>query len=186
MLIKEQQIELRNNKTITLRSATKKDAKAQCNHWIQTAKESPFLARYPEECVFNITEIENELQAIENSPISFMINAFDDHQMVANARIVAIKELQKFRHRGYFIISIIDEYCNSGLGGIILKEAKKQAIENGFTQIELGLFEDNQRAKHVYEKNGFVEIGRQPRAFKQKDGSYKDEILMVCFLDKEN
>ena len=120
--------------------------------------ESPFLARYPEECTFNLTDIENELQAIENSPISFMINAFDEKQMVANARIVAIKELQKFRHRGYFIISIIDEYTNSGLGKIILNEAKQQAIENGFTQIELGLFEDNTRAKHVYEKCGFVEI----------------------------
>ena len=42
--------------------------------------------------------------------------------MVANARVVAIKELQKFRHRGYFIISIIDEYTNSGLGKIILNE----------------------------------------------------------------
>ena len=185
MLIKEREILLKNNKTITLRSATKKDAQAQCAHWTQTALESPFLARYPEECSFNITEIENELQAIENSPISFMINAFDEKQMVANARIVAIKELQKFRHRGYFIVSIIDEYTNSGLGKIILNEAKQQAIENGFTQIELGLFEDNTRAKHVYEKCGFVEIGRQPRAFKQKDGSYKDEILMVCFLDKE-
>lgn len=185
MLIKEKTIELRNNKKVILRSATKKDAKAQCNHWTQTALESPFLARYPEECTFNLTDVENELQAIENSPISFMINAFDEKQMVANARIVAIKELQKFRHRGYFIISIINEYTNSGLGKIILNEAKQQAIENGFTQIELGLFEDNTRAKHVYEKCGFVEIGRQPRAFKQKDGSYKDEILMVCFLDKE-
>ena len=185
MLITEKQIKLKSNQTITLRSATKNDAKAQCEHWTKTAYETPFLARYPEECIFNLQEIENELEAIEKSPISFMINAFDEKQMVANARIVAIKELNKFRHRGYFIISIINEYTNAGLGNIILNEAKEQARKNGFTQIELGLFEDNARAKHVYEKCGFIEIGRQPRAFKQLDGSYKDEILMVCFLDKE-
>ena len=185
MLIQEKKIELKNHKIVTLRSATKKDAKAQCDHWTQTAKETPFLASYQDECIFNLEEIEHELETIENSPISFMINAFDGEIMVANARVVAIKELKKFRHRGYFIISILDDYCNSGLGRIILNEAKQQAIKNGFTQIELGLFEDNHRAKHVYETCGFIEIGRQPRAFKQLDGSYKDEILIVCFLDKE-
>ena len=149
MLITEKQIKLKNNQTITLRSATKNDAKAQCDHWTKTAYETPFLARYPEECIFNLQEIENELEAIEKSPISFMINAFDEKQMVANARIVAIKELNKFRHRGYFIISIINEYTNSGLGKIILNEAKEQARKNGFTQIELGLFEDTYRDPKV-------------------------------------
>ena len=156
MLIKEQILKLKNDKLVTIRSATKEDAKLQCDHWTKTARETSFLARYPEECMFNLSEIEKDLVSIENSPISFMINAFDDHQMVANARIVAIKELEKFKHRGYFIISILDEYCNSGLGSALLKLAKKQAIENGFMQIELGLFEDNARAKHVYESCGFI------------------------------
>lgn len=183
MLIDEKIIQLKNNKTVTIRSATREDAKAQCDHWTRTAYETTFLARYPEECEFNLEEIEKELESIEKSPISFMINAFDNEVMVANARVIAIKELQKFKHRGYFIISILDEYCNSGLGTTILKMALAQAKQNGFTQVELGLFEDNKRAQHVYESCGFKLIGRQPRAFKQKDGSYKDELLMVCFLD---
>ena len=62
MLITEKQIKLKNNQTITLRSATKNDAKAQCEHWTKTAYETPFLARYPEECIFNLQEIENELE----------------------------------------------------------------------------------------------------------------------------
>ena len=96
MLIQEKKIELKNHKIVTLRSATKKDAKAQCDHWTQTAKETPFLARYQDECIFNLEEIEHELETIENSPISFMINAFDGEIMVANARVVAIKELKKY------------------------------------------------------------------------------------------
>ena len=35
---------------------------------------------------------------------------------------------------------------------------------------------------YLYEKLGFREWGREPHAFKLKDGSYRDEIQMVLFL----
>ena len=42
--------------------------------------------------------------------------------------------------------------------------------------------EDNPRARHLYEKLGFQEQGRTLRAFRLKDGTYRDEIQMVKFL----
>lgn len=62
--------------------------------------------------------------------------------------------------------------------------AQDQAKKNGFEQIELGVFADNPRAIHVYEKAGFQKVGIQPRAFKLQDGSYVDEIEMVKFFSK--
>lgn len=41
---------------------------------------------------------------------------------------------------------------------------------------------DNARAIHLYEKVGFERYGIQPRAFKLKDGTYRDEIIMVKML----
>lgn len=58
----------------------------------------------------------------------------------------------------------------------------KQAKANGFEQLELGVFEDNTEAIHIYEKFGFQKYGVQPRAFKLKDGTYRDEIIMVKML----
>ena len=62
------------------------------------------------------------------------------------------------------------------------EEHVRQAKENGFEQVELGVFEDNPRAQHLYEKHGFQEQGRMLRAFRLKDGTYRDEIQMVKFL----
>lgn len=64
----------------------------------------------------------------------------------------------------------------------MIETAVAQARENGFEQIELSVFEDNARAIHLYEKLGFQRFGIQPRAYKLKDGSYRDEIIMVRLL----
>ena len=65
---------------------------------------------------------------------------------------------------------------------IMLQVAQEQAEKNGFEQMELGVFADNPRPIHVYEKSGFHKVGVQPHAFKLKDGSYVDEIEMVKFF----
>ena len=57
-----------------------------------------------------------------------------------------------------------------------------QTRANGFEQLELEVYSDNSRAIHLYEKFGFERYGIQPRAFKLKDGSYRDEIIMVKML----
>lgn len=49
-----------------------------------------------------------------------------------------------------------------------------QTRANGFEQLELGVYSDNVRAIHLYEKFGFERYGIQPRAFKLKDGTYRD------------
>ena len=49
----------------------------------------------------------------------------------------------------------------------------------GYEQVELEVVDGNDRAKHLYEKMGFKEIGRVARSLKYDDGSYRDEICMV-------
>ena len=58
------------------------------------------------------------------------------------------------------------------------------AKKAGFEQIELGVFADNERARHLYEKMGFKQVGVQPRAFKLKDGTYRDEVQMIYMIEK--
>ena len=79
-------------------------------------------------------------------------------------------------------ISIQKQYCNLGLGSIMIEIALEQAAKNEFEQLELGVFEDNLRAIHLYEKYGFRRYGIQPKAFKLKEGSYHNEVIMVNIL----
>ena len=64
----------------------------------------------------------------------------------------------------------------------LMQMAVDQTRANGFEQLELGVYSDNARAIHLYEKFGFERYGIQPRAFKLKDGTYRDEIIMVKML----
>ena len=68
------------------------------------------------------------------------------------------------------------------LGGQSFDELLDSCVKLGIEQVELGVFEDNPRARHLYEKLGFQEQGRTLRAFRLKDGTYRDEIQMVKFL----
>lgn len=52
----------------------------------------------------------------------------------------------------------------------------------GYEQLELEVIDGNDRALRLYERLGFVQTGRTPRAFRYDDGSYRDEIQMVLRL----
>ena len=71
--------------------------------------------------------------------------------------------------------SIVQSHWGCGLGRFLMQLAVEQAHALGFEQLELGVYSDNPRAIHLYD-------GVLPHAFKLKDGTYRDEILMVKTL----
>ena len=70
-----------------------------------------------------------------------------------------------------------------GLGSFMMAIALEQARANGYEQVELGVYSDNARARHLYSKMGFKEYGINPRAFKLPDGTYCDEIIMAYIYE---
>lgn len=182
MLIEPKEITTPNGKRIIIRSATKSDAYSFCQHRFITSGETYFLARYPEECSFDIADMEQKLLQIQNSPCDFMITAFLENEVVGNLSVARLQSFMKYCHRASIGISIQNQYCNMGLGRTMIDYAVKQAKANGFEQLELGVFEDNDEAIRLYEKFGFRQYGIQPRAFKLKNGTYRDELIMVKLL----
>lgn len=81
------------------------------------------------------------------------------------------------RHVGVLGIALGDGYRDIGIGTELMKEAENQARRLELKIIQLGVFATNERAIHVYEKIGYVEVGSWPRAV-LKDGAYIDEIMM--------
>ena len=182
MLIKEKEIILKNGQKIILKSATAVDAEGICEHRYRTSGETHFMARYLEEGRLNTEKMREGLKSIEVDAQTFLVTAYLDGKIIGDAGVTKLRELMKYRHRAYFGMSILADYCELGLGSAMMETAIAQAKENGFEQIELGVFEDNPRAIHLYEKYGFEKYGVQPRAFKLKDGTYRDELIMVKFL----
>lgn len=182
MKIDETKFVLKNGREVVIKSATADDAALVKAHHEAVAAETHFMARYPEDVEMSLEVRKERLKAIEESEQNFLVNAYLDGEIIGDLGVVCMRELLKMRHRAYLGMSIRQKYTGQGLGTFMITLAVEQARKNGFEQLELGVFSDNAKARHLYEKAHFKEYGMTPRAFKLKDGSYRDEIIMVNML----
>ena len=182
MIVKESSITLRDGTTVLLRSPDLRDAEQMIAYLRQTSEETHFMVRYPEECTTDVSREIAHLDKLLPHPRNFMVAAFIDGELVGNCGVNEIADRLKMRHRASLGISIKQKAWGLGLGTILMEKALAQAKDNGFTQVELGVFADNDRARHLYQKLGFREMGCIPNAFHLKDGTYRDEVQMVKFL----
>jgi len=178
MELTEKEIKLKDGTTCILRSPNEHDAEKMIEYLKMTSEETHFMVRYPEE--INIT-IDKEMEILKDNLISsqnMMIGAFVNNELVGNAGISCVRNHIKLKHRAVFGISIKQKYWNNGIGNALIKEIIKQAKQIGYEQIELGVFSDNEKAVTLYKKYGFDVWGNTKNAFKLKDGTYCDEIIM--------
>ena len=182
MLLQKSRVTLRNGAAAELRSPEICDAEQMISYLRQTSEETHFMVRYPEECDQTPAAAQKRLQAMEDHERSFMLAAFLDGELVGNCGVNAMSDHFKMRHRASLGISIKKKAWGLGLGTLLIEKALEQAKKNGFTQVELGVFSDNERARGLYRKLGFTEMGCIPRAFYLKDGTYRDDVQMVKFL----
>jgi ribosomal protein S18 acetylase RimI-like enzyme len=78
-------------------------------------------------------------------------------------------------------ISIMNGYRDVGIGQEMMREAENQSRLYGVEVLYLEVYANNPRARHVYEKAGYVVKGEIPRAIKREEG-YIDAIIMVKHL----
>lgn len=55
---------------------------------------------------------------------------------------------------------LLPEYIGKGLGYALLQAAFSELVRLGFSSVYLWVLEENKRARHFYEKVGFVESGK--------------------------
>lgn len=103
--------------------------------------------------------------------------------MVGNCGFFNIERINRSSEIG---IVIAKPYWEKGYG----TKAMKLILEHGFNtlnlnRISLGVYSSNPRAKHVYEKVGFVEEGRLRQAH-YHNGDYVDEYIMSVLREEWN
>ena len=178
MLYPTTTIILKNGKEAVLRSPRKEDAAELLAYLRRTAEETDFVLRYPEEVTMTVEQEESFLQRINQSENNYMILCMVDGKLAGNCSM-QFHDKMKVRHRGEVAIALIKEFWGMGIGTILFEEMISLARERGAKQLELGMVDGNERGLALYHKMGFREYGRLPNAFHQKDGTMRDEILMV-------
>ena len=178
MKIEPRTFTLPNGEVLTVRSLCADDAEALSAFRNATYSETHFMA----EEGASLEAMRNGLAGCVESPVNFEVGAFAGEKLVGEFGVAQVRPHIKYRHRAVMGISVRKDYWGCGLGSYLMQLAIGQTRANGFEQLELGVYSDNARAIHLYEKFGFERYGIQPRAFKLKDGTYRDEIIMVKML----
>ena len=65
-----------------------------------------------------------------------------------------------------------------GIGQEMMNELESHAPRLGIETIYLDVFANNDRARHVYRKLGYNEVGSLPRGIQYR-GEYVDSVMMV-------
>jgi ribosomal protein S18 acetylase RimI-like enzyme len=103
--------------------------------------------------------------------------AFHGTELIGIAGLL-IHEGQKEAHKGLLVGMYVRPSARKAGVGRRLVEAIIEFARHRVELIQLAVVSDNEQARRLYERPGFVEYGIEKKALKQ-EGRYYDEILMA-------
>ena len=89
MRLSPENVSLKNGKTAVLRAAEPDDALEMIDYLKNTAGETPFLLRYPDEADFTEEAERRILQNWLDDPSGILLNAWMDGALAANCALIA-------------------------------------------------------------------------------------------------
>ncbi|WP_240366775.1 GNAT family N-acetyltransferase [Streptococcus massiliensis] len=112
-----------------------------------------------------------------------MLCAILDERIVGAASLTRPAKKGKLKHRAIFAIALDRKVWGKGLGRTLTEVCINCAKEAAYLQLELEVVASNQAALALYKSVGFVEYGRNPKAFLTRKGNYQETLLMRLELD---
>ena len=177
-------ITLKDGRTCIIRNGTGLDAQGVLDNFVLNHAQTDFLTTYPDEVSFTLEQEAKYLQKKAESPNEVELVAEVDGRIVGQAGIEALGRKDKVKHRATFGISIDRDYWHLGIGRALTKACILLAKQAGYLQLELEAVADNERALGLYESEGFVEYGRNPKGFRSRFTGWQALVLMGRELDK--
>lgn len=178
----EQRIILKNGKEALIRNGDAADGPAVFDVFNLTHAETDYLLSYPDENSFDPEQEAQFLEEKTKSPNEAELIAIIDGKVAGLAGIEPVGKKYKVRHRAEFGISVLKEYWGLGLGKALTKACIQCAEEAGYSQLELNVVAENDRALSLYRSLGFVEFGRNPGGFSSRTSGYQELVYMLLRL----
>lgn len=176
------QILLKDGTSCTVRAVRTADAAALVTLLRETAGESRFLLREPEEVTMTVAEEEAFLAGRLSDERSLMLVGEVAGKIIGLCSLAPVASFSRYAHRCEVSVALCREYWGRGCGTALMEALLVAAKTAGYEQVHLDVVADNAAAVGLYTKLGFTSCGTKPRAMKYKDGSYADEISMVKML----
>lgn len=155
-----------------------KDAADLVQYLHDTAADTPFVLRTPEEISMTVEGEERFLRSVVESPNDCMILCEVDGHIAGNCHL-SFNTKMKVRHRCSVAIALRKAYWGQGIGTAMFEAMEDLARQReGVTVMELEFIEGNARARGLYEKMGFRIVGWHPDAIRQTDSTMLALYLM--------
>lgn len=150
------------------------------------AKEDTYLSFHPGKVITREEEeiwLKNNLKAIENKSLFIYWALYNGPSTaLGTGKIVGAVDIRRGNsvrewHIGTIGLMVAKDMRGEGLGRFLLESILEKAKEMGIRTAVLGLFSDNEIAKNLYKKMGFIEYGVLPDGVYRKN-KFSDHILM--------
>lgn len=184
MIYEAKEFTVKDGLKIVVKSPEKGEAGAVMAFMDVLLGQTPYFLSSPED--FRKRTVESEAEFIEGSRegTDYFICVYADGKIIGDCGVNFDRHL-KGRHRSSLSIGIDKAYWGKGIGNLLMDEMIRLARETeGIEQVELGVINENARAKRLYEKKGFRKTGVLPHALKLPDGTYYDEEMMTLFFER--
>ena len=175
-------IQLKDGRTCILRNGTAADGKAVLDIFNLTHEQTDWLLTYSDENSFDAQQEADFLQAKTDSPDEIEILAEINGKVIGTAGIGRIGTKDKVKHRAEMGISVDKDYWGLGVGRALTKACIECAKIAGYSQLELDVVAQNERAIALYESEGFAQYGRNPKGFRSRYSGWQELVLMCMEL----
>ena len=165
---------------ITYRTAVPSDAAQLLEYLKQVGGETDNLTFGAKGIPFTVEQEAALLERIANDPRSSFFLALDGEKIVGNACVDGSPNA-RLCHRRNLAITVLRDYWGRGIGTGLMERMLAFCRESGAELASLEVRSDNERAKALYRKFGFVSFGTFPKYFKI-DGKYFDVDCMTLEL----
>jgi ribosomal protein S18 acetylase RimI-like enzyme len=171
-------VTLKDGRACTLRNGTASDGQALLDVFNLTHEQTDYLLTYPGEHSYTAQQEADFLKEKTDSADEIELLAELDGVIVGTAGIGCVGRREKTRHRAEFGISVDKAYWGLGIGRALTEACIECAKKAGYAQLELEVVAENRSAIGLYESEGFVEYGRNPKGFRSRLTGWQEVVLM--------
>ena len=177
-------IHLKDGRVCILRNGTEQDGQAMLDSYLLAHSQTDYLLAYPDETNMTAGQEAAFLKEKMESADEIELLAEIDGVVVGSAGISRIGKQDKLKHRAEFGISVDKAYWRLGIGRALTEACIECARTAGYIQLELETVAENKNALALYQGEGFVEYGRNPKGFRSRLTGWQELVLMRLELKK--
>lgn len=171
-------LELKNQKTVTIRQAEIDDAEKLLNCIKTYVPQSDYIPKLEQEIKLSIEQEKEWIKYFLTNENSLLLIAEFDNEIIGNIDLTGNRR-KIMEHTAVIGMGMLKEWRNTGLGTALLKLAIEWAKENPILELLwLQVYSDNELGLGLYRKMGFEKNGILKNFFKREE-KYFDNLTMT-------